>query len=35
MTAMAMIMTPSGNGMTVLGVGMTTLAAVAMVMAGS
>lgn len=42
MTAMVMIMTRSGNGMTVLwvgvtvlGVGVTALAAVAMVMAGS
>lgn len=42
MTAMVMIMTRSGNGVTVLGVGMnvlgggmTALAVVAMVMAGS
>ena len=35
MTAMVMIMTLSGNGVNVLGVGMTALAAVAMVMAGS
>lgn len=35
MTAMVMIMTPLGNGVTVLGVGVNALAAVAMVMAGS
>ena len=35
MTAMVMIMTRSGNGVTVLGVGVTALAAVSMVMAGS
>ena len=35
MTVMVMIMMASGNGATVLRVGATTLAAVAMVMAGS
>lgn len=35
MTAMVMIMTLSGNGMTVLGGGVNALAVVAMVMAGS
>lgn len=35
MTAMVMIMTRSGNGVTALGVGVTALAVVAMVMAGS
>ena len=35
MTAMVMIMTRSGNGMTVLGVGVNALGVVAMVMAGS
>lgn len=35
MTPMVMIMTRSGNDMTVLGVGVNVLAAVAMVMAGS
>lgn len=35
MTAMVMIMTLSGNGMTVMGGGVTALATVAMVMAGS
>lgn len=35
MTAMVMIMTLSGNGVNVLGGGVTALAAVAMVMAGS
>ena len=35
MTVMVMIMMASGNGATVLRVGTTTLAAVAMVMAGS
>lgn len=35
MTAMVMIMTLSGNGVTVLGGGVNALAAVAMVMAGS
>lgn len=35
MTAMVMIMTPLGNGMTVLGVGVTAWTVVTMVMAGS
>lgn len=35
MTAMVMIMTRSGNGVTVLRGGVTALAAVAMVMVGS
>ena len=35
MTAMVMIMTLLGNGVTALGVGVTALAVVAMVMAGS